>query len=317
MPDDDLMKGVNVTQLPFCTRQSRCWNVTVFLLELREITRSTGRFIWPWFTEQMFWVWPSDLVQELAPLHFAQLHTCKSRQRHHRSRASLPIKLWWTDADLSYMSFIKQCFHTIFWTWSSLESDALHTQTFECLKQQWGPLVIGQFLTTQEVILGYCSGLRSCDAQTRGSPGVPACRLEGKKSCRRSISVTEHMRPSWQKLLDTHWRRCAGCLLRRWVTPNRPQLLSVEENCRHVDEINAKYRDELWNAVFSASVESRALIKIQKQASRCFEILNLTSYINCDVQAAHLKSELKCELERHHESKRNEARSQNSKLELN
>lgn len=229
----------------------------------------------------------------------------------------LPIKLWWTDADLSYMSFIKQCFHTIFWTWSSLESDALHTQTFECLKQQWGPLVIGQFLTTQEVILGYCSGLRSCDAQTRGSPGVPACRLEGKKSCRRSISVTEHMRPSWQKLLDTHWRRCAGCLLRRWVTPNRPQLLSVEENCRHVDEINAKYRDELWNAVFSASVESRALIKIQKQASRCFEILNLTSYINCDVQAAHLKSELKCELERHHESKRNEARSQNSKLELN
>lgn len=229
----------------------------------------------------------------------------------------LPIKLWWTDADLSYMSFIKQCFHTIFWTWSSLESDALHTQTFECLKQQWGPLVIGQFLTTQEVILGYCSGLRSCDAQTRGSPGVPACRLEGKKSCRRSISVTEHMRPSWQKLLDTHWRRCAGCLLRRWVTPNRPQLLSVEENCRHVDEINAKYRDELWNAVFSASVESRALIKIQKQASRCFEILNLTSYINCDVQAAHLKSELKCELERHHKSKRNEARSQNSKLELN
>lgn len=195
--------------------------------------------------------------------------------------------------------------------------DALHTQTFECLKQQWGPLVIGQFLTTQEVILGYCSGLRSCDAQTRGSPGVPACRLEGKKSCRRSISVTEHMRPSWQKLLDTHWRRCAGCLLRRWVTPNRPQLLSVEENCRHVDEINAKYRDELWNAVFSASVESGALIKIQKQASRCFEILNLTSYINCDVQAAHLKSELKCELERHHESKRNEARSQNSKLELN
>lgn len=195
--------------------------------------------------------------------------------------------------------------------------DALHTQTFECLKQQWGPLVIGQFLTTQEVILGYCSGLRSCDAQTRGSPGVPACRLEGKKSCRRSISVTEHMRPSWQKLLDTHWRRCAGCLLRRWVTPNRPQLLSVEENCRHVDEINAKYRDELWNAVFSASVESRALIKIQKQASRCFEILNLTSYINCDVRAANLKSELKCELERHHESKRNEARSQNSKLELN
>lgn len=82
--------------------------------------------------------------------------------------------------------------------------------------------------------------------------------------------------------------------------------------------MNAKYRDELWNAVFSASVESRALIKIQKQASRCFEILNLTSYINCNVQAAHLKSELKCESERHRKSERNDdARSQNSKLELN